>query len=220
MSTQRSILAAVLFALISPAWSGAHHPCTSPLILDLDGDGQISTTGLPRSVRFDINADGELEEIGWTSEYDEEGFLWLDLNGNGRVDDGSELFGDATSLPDGTRAAHGFEALAMWDSRALGGNEDGLISHHDRVWPRLRLWIDRNHDAVSQKDEIATLADHEVRALGLDYEETNRLSGNLNRHLLTGAFIKPVEIFGERYERFELMEDILFVYRADEEDSR
>jgi hypothetical protein len=193
----------------------ATHPCTSPLILDLDGDHRIATTGLSRSVLFDVNADGELEEIGWTSEYYEEAFLWMDSNHNRAVDSGRELFGNATLLPDGTTAESGFEALAVWDDPAQGGNGDGLISHLDRVWSRLRLWIDRNHDASTQSDEIATLPSRGIRALGLDFRRINRPGGNLNVHFLEGSFVKRVEVLGESHERFELMEDVLFTFRVD-----
>lgn len=208
-----SIVAFFLLSGSVPAL--ATHPCTSPLILDLDGDHRIATTGLSRSVSFDVNGDGELEEIGWTSEYYEEAFLWMDSNRNHAVDSGRELFGNATLLPDGTSAEHGFEALAAWDEPAQGGNGDGLISHRDRVWPRLRLWIDRNHDAVSQRDEIATLPSRGIRGLGLEYRQISREGGNLNVHFLEGTFVKRVEVLGETYERFELMEDVLFTFRAD-----
>ncbi len=215
--TTRQVVSALL-ALACTTPSFASHPCTSPLILDLDGDGRIATTGLSRSVRFDINADGHMEDIGWTSEYHEEAFLWLDLNGNRMVDSGRELFGNATVLPDETLAKHGFEALAAWDSEALGGNKDNVISSKDRVWDRLRLWVDRNHDARAQREEVHTLPSRGVQALGLSYRKLNRLSGNSNLHALEGYFVMETSVLGETYERFGLMEDLIFAFHFEDHD--
>lgn len=95
----------------------ACHNCGSsnpePLVLDLDGDG-IMTSGIDRPVLFDLDGDGTSESISWI-EAGDDAFLWLDLQSNGRVDGGQELFGIGTVLPDGTKAPHGFAALAAWD---------------------------------------------------------------------------------------------------------
>lgn len=214
LKTRRVMSALLVLAWATPSF--ASHPCTSPLILDLDGDGRIATTGLSRPVRFDINADGNLEEIGWTSEYHEEAFLWLDLNENRMVDSGRELFGNATVLPDETLAAHGFEALAAWDAEALGGNKDNVISAKDRVWDRLRLWVDRNHDARAQGEEVHSLPSRGVRALGLTYRKLNQLSGNSNLHALKGYFVMETGVLGEPYDRFGLMEDLIFIFREED----
>jgi hypothetical protein len=40
---------------------------------------------------------------------------------------------------------------AIDDDPAYGGNGDGAITHHDHIWTRLRLWVDRNHDALVQQ---------------------------------------------------------------------
>ena len=53
----------------------ADHPCTSPLLLDLNDAGRIRTVSVDDGVSFDINSDGTLERIGWTHEDGEEGFL-------------------------------------------------------------------------------------------------------------------------------------------------
>jgi hypothetical protein len=78
--------------------------------------------------------------------------LAIDLNGNGSIDDGGELFGEASLLPDGTRARDGFEAL-----RAVDGNGDGVIDSRDAVFDHLRVWVDADHDGVSQPGELLTL---------------------------------------------------------------
>jgi hypothetical protein len=67
----------------------------SPLVLDLDGDGVA--TDLTHAydggrVFFDIDADGFAERVGWVNPDD--GLLAMDVNGNGRIDDITELYGD------------------------------------------------------------------------------------------------------------------------------
>ena len=76
---------------------------------------------------FDIDADGYSESVTWVSPEARDAFLFLDRNGNGIVDDGSELFGDATYLFSGEIAQHGYEALAEFDLFEYGGNGDGVI---------------------------------------------------------------------------------------------
>lgn len=127
-----------------------------PLILDLNGDG-IHTTSLASPVLFDARGDGNFVEMAWTDPGTVEAFLWVDLGRNNRVDDGRELFGTGTILPSGERAAHGFEALAAYDQPTHGGNADGQINRLDRIWAKLRLWVDQNHDGQSDAHEVAPI---------------------------------------------------------------
>jgi hypothetical protein len=65
-------------------------------------------------VRFDLDADGIPEQVAWTRPDSEDAFLALDRNGNGLIDDGTELFDNHTpARPDlpGITTANGFEAL-------------------------------------------------------------------------------------------------------------
>ena len=84
-----------------------------PLVLDLDGDG-VETFGITTDtqVLFDSNGNGIKTATGWVSSDD--GILVLDRNGNGLIDNGSELFGDQT-IVDGVKAKDGFEALRAED---------------------------------------------------------------------------------------------------------
>ncbi len=181
----------------------------SPLILDLNGDG-IRTVDENHAVSFDINADGIPERINWTFWESEEGFLVLDRNGNGTIDDGGELFGDATPMPLGEHAENGFEALALYDQPGFGGNGDGVITRADVIWKQLRIWIDRNQDGVSQQREISPLARFGVVGLSLDFAESDDLDGNGNRHRLQGSYLRkmtdngPVEL-----QEFQ-MHDVFF----------
>mgnify|MGYP000894269991 FL=1 len=78
-----------------------------------------------RNYRFDIDMDGEPDTIAFTG-YGS-GFLALDLNSNGIIDDGSELFGP--------RSGNGFEELAAWDE-----DNNGWIDENDEIFSRLRIW--------------------------------------------------------------------------------
>lgn len=96
-----------------------------PLVLDLAGNG-FSTSGLSRPVRFDLDADGRIDSI--SAPTGDDALLALDRNGNGRIDDGRELFGDQHG------AANGFAELARFDD-----NGDGRIDAADAVFDKLRL---------------------------------------------------------------------------------
>ena len=139
----------------------------TPVILDLDGGG-FRLTGLSEGVRFDLNHDGWPEHVSWTDSRTGDGWLALDRNDNGQIDDGSELFGNFTPQPPAPDP-NGFLALAYYDEPLEGGNGDGVIGPEDAVFPRLKLWIDKNHDGASQPDELIALAEAGVRWIDLDY---------------------------------------------------
>jgi len=104
----------------------------SPLVLDLDGDG-IETINVDQSfMYFDLNRDGFGERTGWAGLDD--GVLALDLNNNGAIDNGGELFGNFTSLPSGQNAQHGFQSLAQYDT-----NGDGKITATDPIFNQLKV---------------------------------------------------------------------------------
>jgi hypothetical protein len=133
--------------------------CWTPLVI---GEKRYEFSDSSDPVLFDLNADGVPDRITWTARGSGIHFLWLDLNHNGIVDDGRELFGNHTS-----RAAwNGFGALAQWDSAPY----DGRIDPRDPIWPHLQLWDDANHDGISQPEEISRLADSNISALGLEYK--------------------------------------------------
>lgn len=141
--------------------------CGSPIILDLWGRG-FELTNVP--VRFDLNANGTAEETMWTKENKGVAFLAVDRDGNGTVDSGLELFGDNTRLFSGEKAVLGYIALAEFDLEALGGNFDGYISPEDLIWSALRLWLDDNHNGLSEPDELLTLSQAGVLSLEYDYQ--------------------------------------------------
>jgi hypothetical protein len=181
----------------------------SPLILDLNGDG-IHTTSATEPVSFDLTGDGVPELLGWTDPVTEEAFLWIDLHANGRVDDGSELFGQGTILQNGLRALDGFEALAQYDKPSLGGNGDGRISTADGTWRRLRLWVDTNHDGVCTASESGPIAEFGVVEIPLTYVVHEEADPSGNVHRLRGSYTRLVRGNGPpRLGRF-VMHDVFF----------
>ena len=146
--------------------------CTqTPIVIDVLGNG-FDLTSVTDGVTFDLNIDGAAEHLAWTSPACDDGWLTLDRNGNGSIDNGSELFGEFTSQPDpvlGERK-NGFIALAEYDKSANGGDNDGAISRADAVFSSLRVWQDANHNGISEASELKTLSELGLLTLELDYK--------------------------------------------------
>jgi Ca2+-binding RTX toxin-like protein len=138
-----------------------------PFILDLDGDG-LETMGINAAnpVMFDINGTGVKQSVGWVAPDD--GMLVLDRNGNGAIDSGAELFGNATIKSNGQKATDGFDALADLDS-----NGDGVIDSKDAQFANLRVWRDLNQDGISQSNELFTLADVGIASINVSKTSHN-----------------------------------------------
>ena len=167
-----------------------------PLTLDLDGDG-LETVGIDPAnpILFDHDADGIKTATGWIKPDD--AFLVLDRNGNGTIDDGTELFGDSTPLYDsegnvvGT-AEDGFAALAEEDT-----NGDGVVDANDANFANLRIWRDLNSDGVSQDGELQSLEEAGITAINVAKIENSQPlpDGNLLADL--GSYVRSDGSSGE-----------------------
>lgn len=166
------ILTVICSALLLPV-QGAEAGC-SPILLDLKQNGiKLGKPGV--AVKFDIDCDGHRENMQWVIANGDEAFLAMDRNGNGLIDDGSELFGVGTPLEfEGRKARDGYEALGQYDLEALGGNGDGKIDQQDAVWERLILWLDADANAASNSREILTLQSQSILSLGLNVKKSRQ----------------------------------------------
>jgi len=153
-----------------------------PLLIDLDGDG-IETTRINTTTYFDHDADGFAERTAWVGPDD--GLLVRDINTNGIIDNGRELFGDSTLLKSGRVALNGFEALADLDS-----NKDGVISAADTGFDQLRVWRDLNGDAVSQADELHDLYSLDIKEIRLAAEAVNASDGKGNTIISSSTILR------------------------------
>ena len=157
--------------------------CETPIIISVRGN-RLDLTDAANGVEFDLNADGIAERLSWTEAGGDDAFLVLDRNANGFIDNGAELFGNYTPQP-ALPYPNGFKALAVYDDPAEGGNGDGKISLLDAVFGDLRLWLDLNHDGVSQPNELRLVSRTPIRAFNLEYRRSRRQDehGNLFRFI-------------------------------------
>src|SRR5687767_8024630 len=149
----------------------------SPIIIDVDRNG-YQLTSLDDGVFFDLDADGVAELVSWTRATSDEAFLAMDRNGNGRIDDGSELFGNNTPVyATGARitASNGFEALKFLENSTFGRSErNGVINASDAAFARLLLWTDRNHNGLSEPDELQPVTAIGLQTIATDYRLSRR----------------------------------------------
>ena len=175
-------------------------PTCSPIIIDTEGEGFHLTSAIA-GVPFDIAGTGHPVQIAWTDPHFRNAFLALP-GADGLIHNGKQLFGNFTPQ-DSSPHRNGFLALAEFDEADQGGNGDGIIDEHDEVFSRLRLWVDENHDGISQPNELHSLPELGVYAISLDYQLSRKRDqyGNQFRYR---ARINPGEQHDERDQRSQV----------------
>ncbi len=160
---------------------GCFWPCTTPIILDVGGQG-FHLTDADHGVLFDIRGNGQPVQIAWTAPGVNNGFLALP-GPDGVIHNGLQLFGNFTPQP-ASDDPNGFRALAIYDEPANGGNGDGVIDSQDAVFSSLGVWIDANHDGICQSEELHTLQSLGIDSIDLRYHLSRRRDeyGNVFRY--------------------------------------
>jgi hypothetical protein len=163
----------------------------SPIVIDLESKNfDDAFTSAEDGVTWDFVGHGNLVRLAWTNPNRNIGFLVLDRNHNGRIDNGKELFGNVThqaslnkqeaQLAKEMAATHqywhpnGFLALEFFDRKENGGNENGKIDAGDTVFSELRVWVDTAHDANSRDGKMYTLDELGIKSISLAYSESPR----------------------------------------------
>jgi hypothetical protein len=173
-------------------WNGGECVWTpgSPIIVDTARDG-YKLTSVDEGVLFDLNADGTPEHVAWTRAGSDDAFLAMDRNGNGRIDDGSELFGNHTpAYADRSDVAtmNGFEALKFTEGPSYGTSyADSLIDARDSAFGRLLLWRDLNHNGISEPDELESAAAAGVTGISTEYKTKRKIDGYGNEFRQKGT---------------------------------
>ena len=144
-----------------------------PLIVNIGGE---TADVRDQTFTFDLDADGKEDEISMLGKGS--GFLALDQNGNGKIDDGSELFG--------TKSGDGFSDLREYDS---DGN--GWIDENDEVFSRLRVWCKDENG----KDLLMDLKQADIGAIYLGAQQTAFSLGGMDGYRdgvirSTGVFLR------------------------------
>lgn len=116
-----------------------------PLVVNFEGTAAELTE---RKFEFDLNADGINELINFVGKGS--GFLALDKNHDGKINDGKELFGPQTG--------NGFEELAKYDE-----DENGWIDENDSIFNDLKLWV----KSTEGEDVLLSLRDKDIGAIYL-----------------------------------------------------
>ena len=151
----------------------------SPLVLDMDADGKIALTdvwdeknSLKNLVRFDMSMEGKSTPTGWVQKND--AFLAYDRDGNGRIDNASELFGEYTNakILGPKTFKSGFDALAIFDN-----NQDGVIDAKDKDFGKLMAWSDRNQNGRTDPGELTSLSVHGIKSINLTFKDLRDKTG-------------------------------------------
>ncbi|MEN6390253.1 MAG: hypothetical protein ABFD04_07515 [Syntrophomonas sp.] len=136
----------------------------------------------PRNFRFDLDSDGSEEQISMLGPGS--GFLALDHNGDGTINNGSELFG--------TKSGDGFADLAKYD-----GDANGWIDENDEIWSKLRIWsVDE-----SGQQQLVALGQKGIGAIYLGHLTTSFSLNDVNNDKLgqvrsSGFFLRENGVMG------------------------
>lgn len=163
---------------------------TSPIVLDLNGDGVSLVDNRKTSVAFDWDGDGVRNQTGWVGRDD--GFLMFDRDGNGTVSGTDEL--SFTSDKQGAKSD--LDGLRAFDS-----NGDGKFSSADDKFNQFKVWRDRNGNGLAEKGEVLSLGEAGVASVNLGGEAVNKTwSWGQNITINNGSYTRTdgsTAVFGD-----------------------
>lgn len=158
---------------------------SEPIIIDVNDDG-YQLTSPTAGVRFDLRGNGNREQVAWTAADSDDAFLAIDENHNGVVDSGRELFAGVLGPPNGFSTLAAYNGFRTVDDLKMGRNRaaTGILTPADAVFAMLLLWTDRNHNGMSEENELESLAHAGFTKIYLGYEDISQLDsfGNLFRY--------------------------------------
>ena len=152
-----------------------------PIALDLNNNGKIDTLSLENGVFFDHNGDKVAFKSSWVSSSD--GILVRDIDGDGKITSGAELFGNFTRLKNGELAKNGAEAL-----KDLDDNNDGIIYSNDKAFNEILVWQDFNSNGKAESGELKSLSEHGIKSINLEFLDDNTALDKDNKQILVGSF--------------------------------
>jgi len=186
---------------------GTNH---TPIVIDTDGSG-FHLTSAKNGILWNFYGGGTSGippqiQIAWTEKGSTNGWLAIDLDDDGKIDSARELFSDVSYHMPPPRGCNepdchnGFNSLMYYDS-----NNDGVIDNKDTDWPRLLVWIDSNHDGISQPNELHHLDDLGIHSISLKWEKSSKADQYGNKFRFRGtinADDNPDGVHREIYDVF------------------
>jgi len=150
---------------------------STPIVVSLRGD-HVRLSSASDGVVFDFFGDGHPQRYAWPVDSDD-AWLVIDRNHNGQVDDGTELFGNASLLSNGEHARNGYQLLAELDE-----NHDGVVNQLDPGFGQILLWRDKIRNGHVDPGELIRAVDAGITGFAIRYDESRRTDewGNVFRY--------------------------------------
>jgi len=175
---------------------------SSPLIISMNSRARgIKLSSPMNGIQFDILGQRSFPEahakkqISWL--VSDQDYYFITLPKQGVVSGIDEMFGDNTRGPDGRYAANGYLALAKYDE-----DRDNLITRHDEIYRKLRLWNDLNRDGVSEASELFSLEEMKIAVIDLSYDKRYKEEDAYGNQTLMKSVVKTED--GQLHLMFDL----------------
>ncbi len=173
---------------------------SDPLILDLDGDGIETISRASSKLFYDFDGDLFAEQSGWLQ--GDDGFLVRDANGNGRIDDVTEMFGGV--------GVSGYEELSGFDT---DGNN--AIDAADEIFAELQVWRDINQDRQTDEGELFSLDDLGIISISLETTELGFETPDGTRLDASGKFTWADGSQGNAFDAVFEIDDVNTIYNGE-----